>query len=186
MTAYHFVGKTLRDGRPIPPNGVWLEEQLPLKMCKHGLHASKHVADAIGYAPDVTLCLVELDGEIIEGADKVVAPRRRILARFDATELLWEDARASALSVMHLWNAPDVVRRYLVSGDEALREEARAAAAAAAYAATAATAYATPAAAIGGLAAIPAAREHRDRLQKAVDEKFMTIPRHAYFMREST
>jgi hypothetical protein len=141
MIAYHFVDKTLRDGRAIPPDGEWLEDPLPLEMCSHGLHASLHVADALKYAPGSTLCLVELGGEIIKGDDKVVAQRRRILARFDATELLRADACASALSVLHLWNAPPIVRQYLETGDLSLRVHA-ANAYAAAYAAARAAAYA--------------------------------------------
>jgi hypothetical protein len=249
MIAYHFVDKTLRDGRPIPPDGQWLRVNCPLEMCKRGLHASKHVADALKYAPGSTLCLVELGGEIIEGNDKVVAQWRRILARFDATELLRADARASALSVIHLWDAPDVVRQYLETGNESLREKARAsaraaanvtstadapadAAANAAYTAAANAAYAADAAAFAArvasayaasayaadaadaaadaaatfaarvasayaasaasayaaassrAAAYAAARDaNRERLQKAVDDKFSTIPRRAYFMR---
>jgi hypothetical protein len=180
MIAYHFVGKTLRDGRPIPEYGVWLEVRGELQMCSWGLHASKHVADALKYAPGATLCLVELGGLILEGDDKVCAERRRIIARFDATELLRADARASALSVIHLWSAPDIVRRYLETGDKPSRKEARLAAHAAAtaantvYAANAAAdaVYAAAAAAYAA-AASPTTRDaHRARLQAAVDAKF--------------
>jgi hypothetical protein len=227
MIAYHFVDRTLRNGKPIPSDGVWLKETLPLNMCRHGLHASRHVADAIQYAPGAVLCLVELGGTIIEQHDKVVAQRRRILARFDATELLRADARTSALSVIHLWKAPDVVRQYLETGDEELRPGVRAAAYAAAYAvftaraartaayaartaasvatgaayaartaataAYAAVAYSATAgaarAAAGAARAAAATRAagvanaHRERLQIVVEEKFLTIPTHAYFMR---
>jgi hypothetical protein len=141
MIAYHFVADKLRDGRAIPPDGEWLEHTGKIEMCRAGLHASLHVADALKYAPGATLCLVELDGEIQIGDDKVAASKRRIIARFDATELLRKDARASALSVIHLWNAPVVVKHYLETGDESSRVEARQAAYAAdaAYAAYAAT-----------------------------------------------
>lgn len=40
----------------------------------------------------------------------------------DATDLLL--AREQALSIIHLWNAPDVVLQYLETGDEILREAA--------------------------------------------------------------
>ena len=144
MIAYHFVGATLRDGKPIPPNGKWITRK-KVVMCRSGLHASLHVADALKYAPGNTLCLVEMGGKIIRSDDKVVASRRKIIARFDATDLLRADARASALSVIHLWEAPDVVLRYLQTGDETLRT-------AAAYAA----AYAV----------------NRERLKSSVDAKF--------------
>jgi hypothetical protein len=114
--AFHFVGKTLRNGKPIPPNGEWLREPLPIRICKNGLHASYHPFEALSYAPGATLCLVELDGIVAEEKDKVVAQGRRIIARFDATELLWAHARKSALSVMNLWDAPVIVKDYLLTG----------------------------------------------------------------------
>src|SRR5882724_1446191 len=126
IRAYHFVGNTLRDGRPIPADGEWLEEPV-IAICERGLHASKHVADALQFAPGSTLCLVELDGEIQEQPDKVCAQRRRIIARIDATQLLRADARASALSVAHLWDMPAIMRQYLESGDESIRAAADAA-----------------------------------------------------------
>jgi len=103
MIAYHFVGDTLRDGRPVPPDGEWLRHIGPIHMCKAGLHASKDPFDALQYAPGEILCLVELDGEIIEDTDKVVARRRKIIKRIDATDLLrkfsrdqWAAASAAA------------------------------------------------------------------------------------------
>ena len=125
MIAYHFVGPTLRDGSPIPADGEWLEVAPPIKMCSRGLHASVHPFDALGYAPGNTLCLVELAGQIKTETDKCVASRRRIIARFDAEPLLREFVLHCALSVIHLWKAPDVVRQYLESGDESLRSAAR-------------------------------------------------------------
>ena len=105
MIAYHFVGATLRDGKPIPPDGKWITRK-KVVMCESGLHASLHVADALRYAPGDTLCLVELGGEIIHSYDKVVASRRKIIARFDATDLLRADACASALLFINLLEAP--------------------------------------------------------------------------------
>jgi len=128
---YHFVGDTLRDGRPVPPDGEWLEHVGELIPCEAGLHASEHPFDAMRNAPGATLCLVELDGEIIpHGApvDKVVARRRRIVRRIDATHLLRRFAADQALSVAHLWDMPPVVREYLTTLDESKRTEARSAA----------------------------------------------------------
>ena len=132
MLAWHFVGKTLRNGAPIPPDGEWLEHDGKIIMCQSGLHASVHPFDALKYAPGTTLCIVEVDGTIINDDDKLVASRRRIIARRDATTMLREFARTQALSVIHLWDAPDVVRQYLTTGDETLRAAARDAARAAA------------------------------------------------------
>lgn len=130
--AYHFVGETLRDGRPVPPDGEWLKHAGPLVMCESGLHASTHPFDALNYASGATLCLVEVDGEILRDTDKLVARRRRIIKRTDATELLRRFAREQALNVIHLWHAPALVRQYLETGDETLRDAARDAARAAA------------------------------------------------------
>ena len=135
VRAWHFVGDTLRDGSPIPADGVWLEYKGALKMCESGLHASRHPFDAMKYAPGNTLCIVECSGEIIEDTDKLVCSRRRIIERMDATEMLRYFARMQALSVVHLWDAPDVVLDYLMTGEEELRAAALDAALDAAWAA---------------------------------------------------
>lgn len=123
---YHFVGDTLRDGRPVPKDGEWLEHEGHLILCSAGLHASEHPFDALKYAPGNTLCLVELGGEdLIRGGDKVCARKRKIIARFDATSLLRRFAADQALSVRHLWKMPDVVKDYLETLDESKRKSAR-------------------------------------------------------------
>lgn len=130
--AYHFVNDTLRDGRPIPPDGEWLEHVGHVEICASGLHASRRPWHALGYAPGPVLCLVEVDKIEAERCDKLVARRRRIVRRVDLTDDLHAFARQCALDVVHLWNAPDAVRRYLETGDDALRTAARTAAKAAA------------------------------------------------------
>ena len=144
---YHFTGQTLRDGTPIPAVGEWLRlpETIKIKACPNdndmhngfgGLHASGDPYDALQYAPGALLHLVELDGEITphgSPVDKYAARSRKIVASIDAESLLREYARKCALSVIHLWDAPDVVKRYLTTGDESLRAAARAAAWAAAW-----------------------------------------------------
>ena len=138
VKAYHFVGKTLRDGRKIPRNGVWLNHTGPAVMCESGLHASIHPFDALKYAPGITLCKVELRGIVGKQSDKLVAMERRIVARIDAEPLLREFARKCALDCIHLWDAPQVVIDYLKTGDPKLRAAAETAAGAAAWAAWAA------------------------------------------------
>src|SRR6185369_8335611 len=135
MMAYHFVGDTLRDGRPIPPDGEWLTFDGECVMCVSGLHASLHPFDALQYAPGATLCLVECQDIAAEQSDKFVCKRRKIVARFDATELLRAFARKCASDVLHPWDAPQVVKDYLATGDESIRAAAWAAARAAAWAA---------------------------------------------------
>ena len=142
IRAYHFVGSTLRDGRPVPPVGEWLVHDGPVVMCQSGLHASRHPFDALMYAPGRVLCLVDCDEIDAEDVDKLVCRCRRIVARFDATGILRAFARRCALDVIDLWDAPQVVRDYLTTGDESLRDAAGNAAyatRAAAYAARAAS-----------------------------------------------
>ena len=128
IRAYHFVGDTLRGGRPVPADGEWLEHEGPIELCKSGLHASRRPWHALTYAPGPVLCLVEIDRECVDGDDKLVARRRMIVQRVDLSSHLRAFAREEALRVIHLWDAPTVVRQYLSSGDESLRGAARAAA----------------------------------------------------------
>lgn len=136
IEAWHFVGDTLRYGRPIPADGEWLVHTSPVDICSSGLHASRRPWHALEYAPGSTLCRVECDDVVVEQADKLVCRRRRIVERIDATETLRYFARMQALSAIHLYNdPPDVVLDYLMTGDEAKRSAAWAAAWAAAQAA---------------------------------------------------
>lgn len=127
MIGYHFSGNRLRDGRPIPPIGEWLEHHGPVEPCVSGLHASEHPFDALQYAPGTLLHRVELEGDLQphgKPIDKWVGRRRRIIASIDATDLLRAFARWCALQMIDLWYAPAVVRKYLETGDETLRATA--------------------------------------------------------------
>ena len=135
VMAWHFVGATLRDGRSVPADGDWLIHDGPLVLCAMGLHASLDPLDALSYAPGPVLCRVELAGTMLYGNDKVVARRRRIVARRDMTDALKLFARECASDALHLWDAPRVVRDYLATGDETIRAAAYAAACDAARAA---------------------------------------------------
>jgi hypothetical protein len=124
MKAYHFTGSTLLDGAPIPAAGEWLIHTGTIEPCRSGLHASQHPFDALKYAPGSLLHLVEIEGDIQEHGepvDKVVGRRRKILATIDAGPLLCEFARWCALQVIDLWDAPQIVREYLASGEKSLR-----------------------------------------------------------------
>jgi len=103
---------------------VWLEHDGPIAICVSGLHASRRPWHALAYAPGPVLCVVEVEGVEAEHDDKLVARRRRIVRRVDLTDDLRAFARQCALDVIHLWDAPDVVRRYLETGDESLRNAA--------------------------------------------------------------
>ena len=125
IEAWHFVGDTLRDGRPIPDDGEWLIHTGPVEICSTGLHASRRPAHALKYAPGPVLCRVECDDIVTEQDDKFVCRRRRIVQRADITETLRYFARMQALSVIHFYtDPPDVVLDYLMTGDESIRAAA--------------------------------------------------------------
>ena len=117
IRAYHFTGPKMRDGRDVPADGVWLEESGSLAMCHKGLHASKHPYDALNYAPGFTLCLVDLDGEILEQGDKCCASKRLIISRFNSKPLCLQFVRDVASDVLHLWDAPQAVKDFLATGE---------------------------------------------------------------------
>ena len=125
--AWHFLSADRRVAHLGTPAhvGLTLRHDWPLVLCSSGLHASVRALDALQYAPGPVACLVECGGAVVHGSDKLVCRERTIVALLDATELLRTFARECALDVIHLWDAPPVVRRWLESGDENLRDAAR-------------------------------------------------------------
>lgn len=131
ILAWHFTNGTLRDGEPLPPIGQWLEHTGPVIPCKSGLHASLHPFDALQYAPGPWLHRVRLEGDLTphgDPVDKYAGRRRKIIATINAEKLLRDFARWNARQVLHLWDAPKVVKDYLRTGDEKIRDAAWAAA----------------------------------------------------------
>ena len=122
ILAWHWVRDncTLLDGSPLEI-GQRLVHKGNLKMCKSGYHASLKALDTLHYALGQICCRVEVGGEIILDTDKLVASERTALWAIDATEVLRSFARWCALEVVHLWNAPEVVRKYLETGREELQ-----------------------------------------------------------------
>ena len=173
MTYYHFTAGTLRDGSAIPAIGEWLEFTGKVIPCKSGLHASPDAFDALQYAPGNLLHQVELDGTILphgDPVDKFAAQKRRIVATIDAEPIMRLFARRVALDVIHLWDAPPIVKEYLETGDESKRAAARDAAwdaaGAAAWAAAGAAAWAAAWAAAGAAAWAAAGAAARAAKQK--------------------
>ena len=124
VIAYHFTNDKLRDGRPIPPIGEWLEETGDLILCAKGLHASRTPFQALAYAPGFKLHKVEVEDIAAESDDKLVARRRKILATIDTRDLILKFARNQALSVIHLYDCPPVLKKWLETGDPALQKDA--------------------------------------------------------------
>ena len=124
---WHFA--TMKDGVPVMRDGTPIEIGkryiLPkAKMCKRGFHGSPTPLDALQYAPGAWVSRREI---VVtdKDKDKVVGTSCVHMVGADATEVLSKFARMCALDVVHLWDAPDVVVRYLNTGDESLRDAAR-------------------------------------------------------------
>lgn len=127
MEAWYFSAA----GRRIEIGATETVDGRPWALFRHGLHASVRALDALGGLADgPVLWSVRLGGRIWEMGDSlfVASQRTYIAGGVDASEMLRAFARWCALSVAHLWDCPGVVARYLVTGDESLREAARVAA----------------------------------------------------------
>lgn len=134
VEAWHFVGgdRRLGDGNTVAAGYVYSVPENSIALCRWGLHAARRAIDALQYAPGPVVCKVRCGGRIVEDGDKLVCSRREVLAMADATEALRSFARRCAQDVLHLWDAPQVVRQYLTTGDESIRDAVRSAAWAAA------------------------------------------------------
>jgi len=190
---YHFTGATLRNGEPIPRKGVWLKHNGDVVPCDSGLHASPTPFDALQYAPGEMLHQVELRGSIVphgEPVDKFAASERKIVATINCTPILRLFARRVALDVIHLWDAPQIVREYLETGDESKRDAAGDAARAAAWAAWAAARAAAWAARDARAAAGDAARDARaaagEEKQKLYRQWFNEMVQAEFALRKAT
>jgi len=126
------------DGRPIVLGETHTVEG-KISPCQHGLHLSKRLIDALRYAPGPVVFKVRGSGDIVPHGnpiDKYACSKRTYLAGgVDVSHTLRHFARQCALDVIHMWNAPDIMVRYLKTGDETIRAAARADARDAAWAA---------------------------------------------------
>ena len=98
IKAWHFINNDftiLTDSmtRPLKVHqGQVLRHRGPLELCKKGLHASIKPIDALKYAPGAVVYRVECSGDVIQGDDKLVCSRRRVLWVADAERTLHEFA----------------------------------------------------------------------------------------------
>ncbi|MDE2097395.1 MAG: hypothetical protein KGL39_09140 [Patescibacteria group bacterium] len=124
-------------------NGESLSVEGEIVPCKNGLHVGVTAMDALRYASGPRLYRCELSGDLRahgDPIDKYAGRTRLALAGGeDATPFLRASARQFAADVLHLWDTPEIVRQYLLSGDKSLRRAA--AEAARAEAARAAAAF---------------------------------------------
>lgn len=167
--AYSFMkdDATRPDGVIVDPAApeVYPDDR-PLKLCRHGFHASTDILDALRYTPGFLLRRVRCSGETIESSDKFVCRRRTEVWRFDVKRVLiewacccttraldWEETAGKKVDLRSR-AAIEVVERY--ARGAATEEEVRAARAAARAAGRAAP-YVTRAAAYAAHAATRAA-----------------------------
>ena len=124
IEAWHFlpVDRKLRHGDNREPRAGETLTVSParLRLCEHGLHASKKPLDALYYAPGPIACRVELSGKVLQGTWGLCASERTILWWVDATEVLRKFPLLAALDMVQVWNAPGVVVQYLFTQDRNL------------------------------------------------------------------
>ena len=143
-TGYHFHNGRERYGsrRKIEAGKTYRVKGEPV-LCRHGLHASARIIDALKYAPPDTkyVCLVELGGSVKLDTDKAVATQRIVLQMMECETILHEFAcwcaeqalkaerKAGRESDKRSWEAIRVKRRWL-KGEATDKELAAAGAAA--------------------------------------------------------
>ena len=174
------------DNRLVKPGLALSAPDGELVICQHGMHASKLPLVALGFAPrDCVAWRVELQGEQLHDVDKICARTRlHLWAVEDTAAVLRHFARLCALDVVHLWNPPEIVLRYLKTGDESIPLVADAAwvpsdaASAALYARDAAwAAWAARAARDAAWAARAARAAARERQNARLHRMLMTVER---------
>ncbi len=110
MLAWHFLPEDKRlgydDGRLVEV-GQTLECEGEPELCSNGTHGSVRLIDALYYASGPIVCRVEIEGDVIEGDDKLCGRRRTVLWMLDAAELLHEFACQCAEDALTLVDNPD-------------------------------------------------------------------------------
>ena len=141
------------DGRDIIIGETHTISNRPM-CCSCGLHGSIRLCDALYYAKSPYLYRVEIFGKINQKTDKLCGQSRKYLSGgIDITSVLMEFSRWCALQVVHLWDCPPLVLKYLKTGNKRTRAAAARAAANSAAAATADAAARAAARAAGAAAA---------------------------------
>ena len=101
---WHFVANNGKlgygDGRVVAV-GKTYSVASPTVLCKHGMHWSRRLIDALQYAPGNILTYCEVWGDIKEQEDKGVSTHRGVIAMIDADPLLRRFARHCATEVFY-------------------------------------------------------------------------------------
>ena len=115
------------DGRKIKL-GITHKVKGEIIPCKNGLHLSPKILDALAYAPGNIIYMVEGTGTIVPHGNPIdkyaCSERTYISGGIDASKTISKFARLCALDVIHLWDAPEVVVRYLKTGNVDIRAAA--------------------------------------------------------------
>ena len=111
------------DGRKIVLGETHTVEP-PLILCEHALHFCRSPWQALQFAPGPFLYQVRCEGVVVEDDEKGGCTERTYLAMRDTPDTCRAFARAEALRVIHLWDAPAVVHEYLETGREGIRDAA--------------------------------------------------------------
>jgi len=110
MLAWHFLAEDKRlgygDGRLVEV-GQTLECDGKPVLCDNGMHGSVRLIDALKYASGPIVCRVKIEGDVIEGDDKLCGRRRTVLWMVDATRILHEFACQCAEDALALVAQPD-------------------------------------------------------------------------------
>ena len=110
MLAWHFLSEDKRlgydDGRLVEV-GQTLECEGKPVLCDNGMHGSIRLIDALYYASGPIVCRVDIEGDVIEGEDKLCGRRRTVLWMLDATQILHEFACRCAEDALALVEQPD-------------------------------------------------------------------------------
>lgn len=118
---WHFVGTELRDGTPVPADGVPLEYHGRIAWCTTGLYAGFSITESMRYGRGFTLCRVLMENVVQRSEKKMVARKRTILWRIDAEAVIKQFARHCALEVISSWDPKECTEEYLKTGNPRLR-----------------------------------------------------------------
>ena len=136
-TYFYFsrTNKKLRyEDNRIIRTGITHKVKGDLRICYNGLHASKSIMDALGYAPGPYLWVVTLSEDTIKGTDKACARTRTYLAGANIEKVLRKFARKQALINIekikpYCTNRQyELILRWLKTGDETIRKNVQSAA----------------------------------------------------------
>jgi hypothetical protein len=110
MLAWHFLREDKRlgngDGRLVEV-GATLECKGDPVLGDNGMHGSVRLIDALRYSAGPIVCRVEIEGDVIEGDDKLCGRRRTVLWMLDATRILHEFACTCVEDALALVEQPD-------------------------------------------------------------------------------